>query len=362
MRMVAIRAVLVLAAVAYIVVMSTWLLMQPASLGFDIAIVARAGGRFLAGAPLYLDRTGARFVTGGLFYGPPVLAVLGAALSGLPERTVALGGSIVSLCVIFGSAVGLLFEQRASRATWTTTLVGLAASYAVFLTVTLTASSVLAVGLLTGAWLLRRRELTAGALIGTAAALRLYPAAILLALLVAGRRRTVAAGVAAAGAFTLAGFVLAGPSASLTFAGLAMHLASPASIAPARWLGPLAQAIGVGLLILSGLRLRRDPDDLIAYGLACAGMLWVSPLVWDHYVLALVPLVVGLAVRRPAFGFASAAMLPAWLAGGLVLVWLPVAGVVFLQRRDVARGGRAFHDIIDAYVRGRAPSTRPGST
>ena len=235
------------------------------------------------------------------------------------SRRSQLGGSIVSLCVIFGSAAGLLVEQRASRATWATTLVGLAASYAVFLTVTLTATSVLALGLLTGAWLLRRRELAAGALIGTAAALRLYPGAMLLALLVAGRRRTVVAGVAAAGAWTLAGFVLAGPSASLTFAGLAMHLASPSSIAPARWLGPLAQVIGVGLLILSGLRLRRDPDDLIAYGLACAGMLWVSPLVWDHYVLALLPLVVGLAMRWPAWGLASAAMLPAGLVGGFVL-------------------------------------------
>ena len=361
MRMVAIRALLVLAAVAYIVVMSTWLLMQPASLGFDIAIVARAGARFLAGAPLYLDPSGARFATAGLFYGPPVLAVLGAPLSGVPEQAVALGGSLFSLCVIFGSAVGLLVERRASRATWATTLVGLGASYAVFLTVTLTATSVLVLGLLSGAWLLRRRELAAGALIGTAAALRLYPAAMLLALLVAGRRRTVVAGVAAAGAWTLAGFVLAGPSASLTFTGLAMHLTSPSSIAPARWLGPLAQGIGVGFLILSGLRLRRDPDDLIAYGLACAGMLWVSPLVWDHYVLALLPLVVGLAMRWPAWGLACAAMLPAGLMGGFVLIWLPAVGVAVVQRRSLAGAGRAVREMINSHGQ-RLTSARPDSS
>jgi hypothetical protein len=110
-------------------------------------------------------------------------------------------------------------------------------------------------------------------------------------------------------------------------------------------LGAAAVAMGVALLILAGRWIARpaDPARLTTdWGLALAGMLLVAPIAWDHYLTALLPLVVGVVAESavPAFGLLGAGLTnAAWGSGAMLFVLPVIALVVRLRGRGRGAGG-----------------------
>lgn len=338
--------VLAVAGGVYVMMGTLWVASQPASLGFDALLVRSAGERLVAGDPIYVDPSGASFVDPGPddFYGPPALAVVGAVLTLIPEEAVRLASFPVSW-LVFGiglAALARLVELRRDQVAGV--FLGAMAAFAVFWGATLGASSVWLFGLLAGAIVAlgRRSDVVGGILIGTAAALRIYPVVLLVPLVAAGRWRAVAAAVAAIGGWTVLGLLAAGPGATQTFVSLLVSLqgveAGSSNIAPEDPARYAAVVGGLALLAWSGLRARRAddaPDEVLAWGLGLGGMLLVTPVVWDHYTTALLPLVVAIVAVTgwPVAGLLSVAMLPASLAAGYVVVWMPLIGILLALRK-----------------------------
>jgi hypothetical protein len=148
-----------------------------------------------------------------------------------------------------------------------------------------------------------RRPLLAGVLIGLAAAIKVYPAMLLVGLLIAGRWRVVLAGVLAGGAATLLGDVVVGQGALVSWLAYTPH--NTAFYINANWqkspvyllrqvvpgLPPLPGAVLVATCLILPLlpRLRRSSDPLRPM---LPVMLLSSPLLWLTYagLLAVGPL------------------------------------------------------------------------
>jgi alpha-1,2-mannosyltransferase len=336
---------LVVVGAVYAVLSSLWVASRPASLGFDILLVRSASERLRNGEPIYLDPGGANFIdpSPADFYGPPALAVAGLPLTLVPAEIVRLGSFPVSW-LVFGLGLLVLSRQvHLTRDQLAAVFIGAMLAFAVAWGATLGASSVWLFGLLAGAAVAldRRSDLAAGVLIGTAAALRIYPVVLLLPLMVAGRWRAVVGALGVILGWSLIGIVVAGAQATQTFVTLLGSLggadAGSSSIA-LTGAGRAASVIaGAALLLWAGWLDRRAaaaPERLLGWGLAFGGMLLVTPVVWDHYPTALLPLVIAVAATTGvvAAGLLSVGMLPAWLAGGYVIVWLPLIGVIAALR------------------------------
>jgi alpha-1,2-mannosyltransferase len=338
-------AVLVVAGGLYLSIAGFWVASRPASLGFDILLLRSAGERLLAGEPIYVDPTGASFVDPGPadFYGPPALAVAAIVLTPIPEDLVRFGSFPVSW-VLVGLSLSALSARTGLRASQIAAVfIGAMAAFAVFWGATLGASSVWLLALLAGAFfaLSRGSDVAAGVLIGTAAALRIYPVVLLVPLGIAGRWRAAGAAVGTFAGWGILGVVVAGPDATRTFIVLLQSLQGVEAGSSNVALEGLARVVsvvgGIALLVWAGLRMRRPQvpsEEALAWGLAFGGMLLVTPVVWDHYTTALLPLVVAIVALTgwPGAGLLSAAMLPASLQAGYVIVWLPIVGIIVALR------------------------------
>jgi alpha-1,2-mannosyltransferase len=194
--------------------------------------------------------------------------------------------------------------------------------------------------LLVGCWAADRsgRPWLAGALLGAAAAVKLFPA--LLLLYYAWRRewRVVAAAAAAGVALTALTAAAFGPDCfrayvtevmpevgrfrygwlNASFTGWWGKLFDPGigfytplwdapAVARAGALACSALAVGV-LLALSGRGRGRDADDL-SFALALSTLTLVSPISWDHYFLLLLPAVLILIKRLQGAGGKDLALL-----------------------------------------------------
>jgi alpha-1,2-mannosyltransferase len=343
----------------YVAIGLLWSAMAPSSVGSDALIIRGAAARFLDGEPVYIDPTGLRFVQGGpeLFYGPPALVVAAVPLALVPSDLVRhLAFPISWLGIGLGLAI-LIASVRLRAREAAALAVGTMLSYGVFGATTLGAPSVgVFVLLVVGWWGLEGRAgWLCGLAIGTASAMRIYPAAMLLPLVVARRFDVVAVAVATIAAWWFAALVIVGPDVTQTFAGLlatmsasdggssntslaaiAHQFGAPDSLAIA--VHVLAVIAGLSLLIVGGRLTGAGIDRaarLTGWGLASAGMLLVCPVVWDHYLTALLVLVVGILAitRQPLVGLLPIGFLPASIAGGLAMAWLPAVGVVALRRR-----------------------------
>jgi alpha-1,2-mannosyltransferase len=175
--------------------------------------------------------------------------------------------------------------------------------------------------LLVATWRLVRRgtELRAGAALGTAAAVKLFPAFVGLPLLAAGRRRAVIMGAAVTVVLTAAGVLIAGASSggdhldALRSEGFSYWISSPANLSfwglSTRWLGSngwvdgaALDGLGTGIaLVAAGAfalmayrpQARASGDPFWA---AIPLMLLAWPIVWNHYLVLAIPWVV-LALR-----------------------------------------------------------------
>jgi alpha-1,2-mannosyltransferase len=342
-------AVLAVAAGLYLMLAILWVGSQPDSLGFDILLVRSAGERLLAGQPIYPDPGAASFLDPGPddFYGPPALAVAAALIAQVPSPLVRAGAFPISWLVFIVGLGALVSSARLGHEQAAGVFIGAMLAFAVFWGATLGASSVWLFGLLAGAIvaLTKRWDVAAGLLVGTAAALRIYPIVLLVPLLIAGRWRAAGATVAAALAWIAVGLIAAGPEATRTFLELLAALggveAGSSNIALGGALRLVSISGGIALLVGAGLLARRAESagvEVLVWGLALGGMLLVTPVVWDHYTTALLPLVVAIVALTglPVAGLLAVAMLPASVAGGLVIVWLPLLAAAVLWGR---RGG-----------------------
>ncbi len=205
--------------------------------------------------------------------------------------------------------------------------------------------------LITGAWFCARRgaDAWAGGLLGIAAAIKFFPAILLLRFARKGRLRGLAAGLATLLALNAAALATFGHAAFFTYAervapqlapwrGSALNVSLPAI--PHRLFAPLdrqddllvqpwakfpAAAEGLGLLAMAvvlGIWLRQAPrlDDDAAFSAGVLAMLLAAPLTWGHYLCA---------AALPLWHWLRAN--PPWPARVLVCVALWVPPILLLR-------------------------------
>lgn len=364
----------------------------------DLLQLQAVARRLAAGAPLYLDLSGARFIPGSvdLFYGPPALAVASLPLTWFDAETVRRFTVALGLAMVLGSVVAIVggplrrpgwhrnafgFDRWPNAAA---AVAGALLSYAVLRAVTLGATSTLLLLLLAITWLglARRSDTLVSLALGSAIAFRIYPAALILPLVLAGRWRGAGGALACAVSWWLLGAFAAGPNATSQYLGLLVALSGvvvgAGNAAPGGALVALGVAepllavehvvvlaTGAALLVLGGFALGHpDPGAAVArvppwrspagwawsrfaaigssgrdvrllgWGLAIAGMLLASPIVWDHYLTALLILTAGMAAvsSRAAWHLAAILFVPG-SAAAVALVGLPMVGSLMLLSR-----------------------------
>jgi alpha-1,2-mannosyltransferase len=200
--------------------------------------------------------------------------------------------------------------------------------------------------LLVGAWAAERsgRPALAGALVGAAAAVKVFPGFFILYFALRRQWRAAAAAVASLAALTLLALALFGTEAYRDYFDKGMPAAAACrgdwlncSLAGfwSRLLGPSndakiadSPAAALALTALSALLLlavlvprvvraaSREQTDL-AFGSWCVAMLLVSPIAWNHYLLLLLIPVALLWRDLPGEGWSRWAF-----RGVLVLLWL----------------------------------------
>lgn len=224
--------------------------------------------------------------------------------------------------------------------------------------------------LLTGAWAADRahRPWTAGALVGAAMAIKLFPGFLLIYFALRRNWKALAAAAIALCALTALTLVALGAGAYLSYfrdalprvqafqswwnnsslTGLAKKLFGPPTPRPwlvwrvePLWNWPLASRV-VPLLLSLGIvallcrsvprsKTRAAADR--AFALSLTAMLLVSPITWEHYfVLLLVPLAIAW-VQLPAAGWARVLLLAIVAA-----LWLPPAAYDTLFLGPATRG------------------------
>lgn len=338
---------LLLTAVAglYLAVSALWVVDQTESLGADIVLLRSAGERLLAGEAIYPDPSGGAFATVDptSFYGPPALAVLSVPLTLLSDGALRLLAFPVSWTVFAAGLAVMSIVAGLRRNQIAAIFVGAIGCFAIFGGATLGASSVWLFGLLAGAAyaIARDRNTLAGVLLGTAAALRVYPVVLLVTLAVAGRWRALVVALAAVVGWGVIGLIVAGPDQTGQYIQLLLGLSGveggTSDLAFHGLLRVASIATGGALIVWSGRLIAAAETPaarVLAFGLACAGMLLTAPVVWDHYLTALLPLVVGVAATLGAAwpGLLSVGFTTAALAGAYAIVWAPIVGVVAVMR------------------------------
>lgn len=203
-----------------------------------------------------------------------------------------------------------------------------------------------------GAWVSNRRgdARLAGICIGLAAAVKLYPAALLAYWVIRREWRAVAYGCGTALGLTLAAVALIGRDATVsylstglpavniylgaegnaslvgavtrTFAGngaIAPLIDAPALVAP------VSAVLGVVLVALTGRAIARAPTPEQGYVLAICCVLLVTPVVWLHYFLLLVWPIRVIVLRLVRRGWpphpTNAALLAVLLVSVEPLIW-----------------------------------------
>ena len=336
--------------------MFAFLLTMYNDIGLDITLIVDAARRVLAGQAMYTDPTAAQFgPTYPHYYGPPALAALYAPLAPLPDFLI-VRVAFWAAFALAGFGVWALLrssDRPQPRRYLAAILTGIALCYVVLGGAMLGNPSMLILPLLALAFVgfERRSDWLVAFGIGTAMALRLYPVAMLIPLLIAGRYRAAAASIGVALVWVLIGILFAGLPVTLDYIDVAIAINSVAdphtistngSLTAVAWrLGASESVVqvvriasiagGLALLVIGGLWLRRQDhsDRLIGFGLAVAGNLLLLGTTWDHYYVPLLIIVVGvvLATRQPIFGLAAMGLISAQLGGGLAMVWLPILGI-----------------------------------
>ena len=312
------------------------------------------------------------FLNTGLIFGeptlgtnlnPPVSLLLFAPLATLSATTLIRLWTGATLVLYGLSVAGLLVRYRhffsLTRLFLTLAFGGL------WFTVVFGQVYVLILAFAIGAWLLldRKRDLTAGALIGVVVACKPNFGVWLALLWLSGNRRAAYAGLASGAMLTLLPAIVFSPGIYVEWyraqgieapmIGWWPHNGSIYGIVArigAGWLGyPLIAAF---LFAVGWLVWRRRPDAMTASSIAVAASLLASPLTWMGYDLFLVPVLLS---RRwsPLLGTAAAFMVvPAWLTWdlapgpmwGMALVSVVSSAPLLLVMAETLRDSRVVRD------------------
>ncbi len=344
-----------------------WMLWQstPPKAGFDLSLLLEAARRVTAGQSPYDPAmlAGASPDATALFYSyPPPVAQAMTLLAWLPD------GVVLVLWAI-GAALGLrLVAWRLSMASGRRDPQADAIKAAAVMPLVLPfAVAVLFgnldawYGLAFGALVLavaagpssRGQAVAGGVALGIVSVAKLHPA-LLLAWLAAralvdrqGSARPVLAAAVATGLVVVAASLLAGgvgpwqDYVRVVQAGTGAAVVDPRNVGPVSLLGQLVpldgtavrlaqaavSAAALGVTVLAAWRVR---DPLASVALAITASLVVLPVTWYHYPVALIPVGIALAMRRPASRawVAVAAVVADLGVAFLPLVWLAAAVLV----------------------------------
>jgi alpha-1,2-mannosyltransferase len=364
------RRVLIVLACLPLLAIFSWLMIQrlgtmPKGTACDFVEEWTSARNFMAGRSVYQPLA----ETVPLYFGPraqahvpvnghPPVAVLAALPAGLVDFRLAWQAwNVLSLAALAGSVWLLLRPAGLNYPAWTAIPVAtlLLASNPLAQQVLEGQLNLFLLALLTGAWAADRadRPVLAGALIGVATAIKLYPGLIVVYFLARGRWSAV---LAAGGAFAVLAAAACGlfggdvflvyfrdviPSfahyrhnlANASLAGLwskvfvgAEGFSEPLLHAPAaaKW-ATLASGLAIaGLCGWNAWRARTRPQLDLAFAACIVGALLASPITWGHsFVLLVLPLLV--AWRHSA---GRPAVRGAW-AGLCVLLWLVRCGWIW---------------------------------
>ena len=215
-------------------------------------------------------------------------------------------------------------------------------------------------GLLAVAWIGLRRadaggDRAAGLALGIATVIKLFPAVLLVWLVLRGRWRPVGWAVVGAAALSLLTLPVTGIQPWLDYPTVLANMAAPidvsASLSPTVWLAPvlgfgLARVVvTVAVLVVLAWAARRT-DERVGYAAAIVLALLATPALWTHYLSILVVpmlLALGAGVPAAAVGLAYLLMSAGYQAALGDAVWitirlLPTLGMVVLLVALLRRG------------------------
>jgi hypothetical protein len=271
--------------------------------GIDLHLVLEAGGRLLAGRPIYADER--------LLY-PPLAAVVGAPLSRLPFDLVSVGYAILKVAVaaVCVSSLASSVPRRVKVLAAVTVIASLPFLHDVMLG---NASVMLVAAMVPAVFGSDRRR--NGVLLGLAAAVFAKPLVLpILVWLLVWRRRALAGAVVAGLAATAAGVLVTGPQSYVDWisalAGGARYASGFAgnhgvtALFPDLWL-PVAAVTGIGLVIVL---VRRGP--LVGLVWAVTSGLLLAPYAGAVAALPIALAMPGLLRAAPALALAIAAVSP----------------------------------------------------
>lgn len=304
--------------------------------GYDLSFYWRAGQHILDGQSVYapFQLTGP-YPPQGVDYEylyPPFLAVAVAPLVALVADDhaanwlwMAIGAVILVLSVVFVAR-----RERLARGFDLALLVGVMFAYAPVVSELIIGNvHLLILGLFAGAWLAVRQgtargEIVAGACIGIAALIKVFPGLVILWFLLTRRYRAAAATLVTTAVLAVATLPVTGLQAWLDYPTVLANLGPPTELtdvlAPTVWLSAVMPALVARVLvtvvgIVVVIWAARQRSEPISFAVTVAISVLIAPALFPHYLAILVlPLVLALRYAPPA----------AWV----VLVWASASGGV----------------------------------
>ena len=272
-----------------------------------------------------------------LYLYPPFAAVLAIPLAWLSSDSYGPGAAVwavLGAVAAAGVVVGIAWLEGLATTTGRVLLLAAAAFVFPPLMAELVLGNVhlLILGLLALAWWgIRaggpRGEALTGVAIGAASLIKVFPALLIVWLVVTGRWRAGVWALTAAAALAVATLPVTGVDAWLTYPDVLFNIGPPADVtdalAPTVWLGaivspPAARFLVIGAGIVAVMWSAARLEERASFGIAVAAAVLVAPAVFQHYLaIMILPLILGLRVvvdgpptARLALGASYLAMWP----------------------------------------------------
>jgi alpha-1,2-mannosyltransferase len=290
--------------------------------GYDFSAYWLAGRHVLTGQPLYTatqlagpyePQQQGQF----LYLYPPFLAVAVSPLAalfsadyGAAMAVWALLGTVAVILVVLGVAS----VERLTRDAWQAAmLVGGAFAFPPLVAELILGNvHVLLLALFAIAWVGTRRgrtgEALAGVAVGGATLVKLFPAVVVVWLLVTRRWRAAVWAVAGAVGLALLTLPIVGLQPWLDYPRAILNLGAPAvvtdALAPSLWLSAImppliARALVLAAALIAVVWSASRLDERASYGIAVGVSVLAAPSVFQHYLAIMVlPLLLGLSVTR----------------------------------------------------------------
>lgn len=307
--------------------------------GYDFSFYWTAGAHLLNGEPIYsaAQLAGPYAPQGqdGFLYPPPfaVAAIPLAALFPADYRAAAWVWWTIGAAILVSATLALHRSERlgerypllSGRGRWLL-IAAVLAFPPVIGELVLGNVHIVLLGLLTAAWLGVRRgdargESVAGAAVGAAAIIKVFPGLLVLWFLVTRRYRAVAGVIVGAAVLALVTVPLTGIEPWLQYPTVLANLSAPVdttdTLAPTVWLaGPLGFTVARIVVTLAGLAVvawaARALDATRSFAIAVVVAVLIAPALYHHYLALLVlPLLLGLSAGVPV----------RYLALGYLLMW-----------------------------------------